>query len=69
MMPITIQLNKENYELPSLSSLADLIQSLQLDAKNIAVELNREIISKSRLKEVQLQDKDEVYLVRFVGGG
>jgi thiamine biosynthesis protein ThiS len=33
------------------------------------VELNREVVRRPRLAEVQLHDGDQVELVHFVGGG
>ncbi|MEK7485965.1 MAG: sulfur carrier protein ThiS [Planctomycetota bacterium] len=64
-----ILLNNEPYELSTGATLEDLLTFLKLEIKNFAVELNREIIPKTRLKQVPLKERDEVLLVSFVGGG
>lgn len=64
-----ILLNNEPYEVATGSTLNDLLNSLKLELKNFAVELNREIVPKTRLNQVSLQERDEVLLVSFVGGG
>lgn len=66
---IHITVNGETRELPQGSTLAQLIESLQLQGKRFAVERNNEIVPKSTLAEVILQDADKLEIVQAIGGG
>jgi thiazole synthase len=46
-----------------------MLGSLGLDAQRVAVERNREVVPRSRLGEVTVEDGDEYEIVHFVGGG
>ena len=50
-------------------SIADLVASLGLDVKKVAVERNREIVPRSTLADVALAEGDALEIVHFVGGG
>ncbi len=50
-------------------SLPQLIEQLGMKGDRVAVELNREIVSRSQWAETQLQDRDRLEIVHFVGGG
>lgn len=63
-----IQLNGEAYELPANSTLAALIEELHLEGR-LAVEVNEEIVPRSRFAEYRLQHQDRVEIVRAIGGG
>lgn len=49
--------------------LADYLNESGYDAQRIAVELNGEIVPKSKYASTVLKDGDAVEIVRFVGGG
>ena len=66
---ITIYLNGEAREVPEGLTLAELIDWLRLPADRVAVELNREIVQKSRWGETPIQPEDRLEVVHFVGGG
>ena len=66
---IEIRLNGEVKELPNGLTLDELVQKLELVPRRIAVEVNREIITRSEWPRRQLQDQDLVEIVHFVGGG
>ena len=51
------------------SSLSQLIDDLQLSGKRLAIEVNREIIPKSKHDTYILKDGDRVELVHAIGGG
>jgi len=53
----------------SESSLAELIEQLDLPAARIAVELNREVVRRSDWGSTMLKDDDRIEIVHFVGGG
>jgi sulfur carrier protein len=50
-------------------SLAQLIEQLGMKGDRVAVELNREIVSRAHWTEIQLHDGDHLEIVHFVGGG
>ncbi|MEJ2457125.1 MAG: sulfur carrier protein ThiS, partial [Novosphingobium sp.] len=52
-----------------LPSIADLVVSLDLDPKKVAVEHNAEIAPRSMLAAIALADGDVLEIVHFVGGG
>lgn len=51
------------------STLFELVQSLQLDGKRFAVEMNERIVPKSRLAETIIQNNDKIEIIQAVGGG
>ncbi|MGQ7830404.1 sulfur carrier protein ThiS [Altererythrobacter sp. Z27] len=64
----TITLNGESRQ-TSAETIAALVRELELDPAKVAVERNREIVPRSTLADVQLQDGDTLEIVHFVGGG
>lgn len=69
MSDLAITVNGEARRLPAPATLLDLLASLELDARSVVVELNREIVRRPRLGETPLSDGDRIELVHFVGGG
>ena len=67
-MAINIMLNGEQRQVRE-GSVADLVASLGLDVKKVAVERNRVIVPRSTLAEVALAEGDALEIVHFVGGG
>ncbi len=53
----------------SCQNLLQLIQELSLEGKRFAVEMNEMFISKSKLEQTQLSDKDRIEIIHAVGGG
>ncbi|SFC33001.1 sulfur carrier protein [Marinospirillum celere] len=64
-----ITLNGETHQLEEGQSVADLLEQLQLAGKRLAVEVNEEIIPKSRHTTQRLQANDRVEIVHAIGGG
>ena len=50
-------------------TMSELLVYLKLPAKKIAIERNREIISKSTYNTVRLNDGDIMEIIHFIGGG
>jgi sulfur carrier protein len=69
MSEVRLLINGESRVIPGPATLDDLLQHLELDARMVVVELNREIIRRARLAATGLKDGDAVELVHFVGGG
>ncbi len=63
-----IFLNGEPQE-TSCQNLLQLIQELSLEGKRFAVEMNERIISKSKLEQTHISDRDHIEIIHAVGGG
>ncbi|MFA7606176.1 MAG: sulfur carrier protein ThiS [Rhodocyclaceae bacterium] len=66
---IEILVNGEKQQLPAASSVATLLDMLDLTGRRIAVERNGEIVPRSRHAEQPLTDGDRLEIVVAVGGG
>jgi len=66
---INIQLNGETRQVAAGQSIAALVKTLELDPAKVAVERNREIVPRSTLADVSIEDGDALEIVHFVGGG
>ena len=64
-----ILLNGERREWPREQSIEHLLQDLALDARVVAVELNRLVVKRGRYADTLVRENDEVEIVSFVGGG
>ena len=50
-------------------TLVELLERLGMKGDRVAIELNREIVSRSQWAETSLRDGDRLEIVHFVGGG
>ncbi len=66
---MNIVLNGEPVEAPDRISVAGLIRQLKLENKRLALELNREIVPRSRYDEVTIEPGDQIEIVHAIGGG
>ncbi|WP_308223048.1 MULTISPECIES: sulfur carrier protein ThiS [unclassified Sphingomonas] len=66
---ITIIVNGEHRRVVAGLSLADLASELGLVPEKVAVERNLEVVPRSTLAQVMVEDGDELEIVHFVGGG
>ncbi len=66
---ITITVNGEHRRVAGGISLADLANELGLVSEKVAVERNLEVVPRSTLAQVMVEDGDEIEIVHFVGGG
>lgn len=64
-----ITLNGERRDWPREQSIEHLLQDLALDARVVAVELNRLVVKRGRYADTLVRADDEVEIVSFVGGG
>jgi thiamine biosynthesis protein ThiS len=62
-------INGDEKTFPDFLSLAELIEQLAMKGDRVAVELNREIVSRAQWNGTQLKDGDRLEIVHFVGGG
>ena len=66
---IKINLNGRPLFLPKGTSVYEVIKKNKLYLNKIAVELNKEIINKKKIKKILLKNKDKIEIVHFIGGG
>jgi thiazole synthase len=66
---ISIHLNGEHRRVRQGITLAELANEIGLAPEKVAVERNLEIVPRSTLAQVVVEDGDELEIVHFVGGG
>jgi sulfur carrier protein len=64
-----IILNGEEKVLDGPRTVSDLLVEIGLRDRRVAVEVNREIVPRSRHAEHELNNDDRVEVVRAIGGG
>jgi thiazole synthase len=66
---LSIRVNGEHRRVAPGISITDLLRELGLDPLRVGVERNLELVAKSTLGEVKVEDGDDYEIVHFVGGG
>ena len=66
---ISIRINGEHRRVREGLTLAELASELGFAPEKVAVERNLEVVPRSTLKDVTVEDGDELEIVHFVGGG
>jgi sulfur carrier protein len=66
---IHLSVNGEPRRLDADASVSQLLESLELAGKRVAVEKNGEIVPRSRYAQTVLSDGDRLEIVVAVGGG
>ena len=51
------------------TNLSDLLKTLKIPLKKVAIELNQEIVDKKKLNKQILKNNDKIEIVHFIGGG
>ncbi len=64
-----MKVNGQQIELKNSISVYDFLVEQNYNVDRVAIELNGEIISKTKFQSTTLKDSDEVEIVCFVGGG
>ena len=64
-----IRVNGEHRRVPGGITVAQMVNELGLDPLRVAVERNLEIVPRSTLGDVCVEDGDDFEIVHFVGGG
>ncbi|HET7586474.1 MAG TPA: sulfur carrier protein ThiS [Gammaproteobacteria bacterium] len=64
-----ITLNGESADFPDDLTATRLIEQLELGGRRIAMEVNGEIVPRSRYTEYTFQPGDRVEIVHAIGGG
>ena len=66
---MVIRLNGSAREVAGPLSVQALLESLGIDPRTVAVELNRVVVRRARYSETMIEPGAEVEIVAFVGGG
>jgi sulfur carrier protein len=66
---VTISVNGEAIEVPSGTTVAALLQLLDVESAQIAVELDGNVAQRERWREISIAPGATLEIVRFVGGG
>ncbi len=66
---MNIQLNGQNREVADNITISTLLESLELTGKRLAVEVNEDLITRSKFDSHQLSEGDHVEIVQAIGGG
>jgi len=64
-----LKINGKEQDMAKCDSLLELIDTKKLNRKTIVVEHNHMIVPKERWHEVILNERDNIEIVSFVGGG
>ncbi|REJ65381.1 MAG: sulfur carrier protein ThiS [Planctomycetota bacterium] len=64
-----IVINEENRQLAAGTTVARLLESLDLEPKHVAVELNLDLVPRGEHAERVLAEGDVLEIVTLVGGG
>ena len=66
---IKIKINGNIKKIEENTRLSNLINTLKIPLKKVAIELNQEIIDKKKLTRIILKKNDKIEVVHFIGGG
>jgi thiamine biosynthesis protein ThiS len=66
---MTARVNGESRPVTEGSTIADLLQSFGLPAKNVLVERNGEPVGRDNFGAERIQDNDQIEIINMVAGG
>ena len=66
---IGLTINGDTKQVASETTLAELLDDLQVNRQQVAVEVNAEIVPRESHESHALADGDQVEIVTLVGGG
>jgi len=66
---VKIVVNDETREVPSGTTVAELLATLDVEPRHVAVEINLDLVPRARHAEHQLSAGDVMEIVTLVGGG
>ena len=66
---IQIYINGKKKNINSNCNLIDIIKEYSLINKLVAVEINQEVIPKSRYKTITINKNDKIEILELIGGG
>ena len=66
---IKIKVNGKIIIFDNNTSVEKLTKKLKIPLNKVAIELNKKILDKKKLKKVKLNNGDKIEIVHFIGGG
>jgi thiazole synthase len=66
---LEVRVNGQHRRVPGGISIAKMLNEIGIDPAKVAVERNLEIVPRSSLAEVSVENGDQYEIVHFVGGG
>ena len=66
---VGIRVNGEHRRVPDGVSITEMLNEIGIDPARVAVERNLEIVPRSSLSELCVENGDNYEIVHFVGGG
>ena len=66
---VKLQVNGEARTVPGPLTVAQLLQHLGVETRQVGVERNRTLVLRAEFDRTELCDGDEIEIVTFVGGG
>ena len=66
---IKIKINGKIKSITKDSNLSVVLKNLKIPITKVAIELNKEIINKKKIREIKLKNNDIIEIVHFIGGG
>jgi|TARA_B110000263_G_scaffold221646_1_gene210238 thiamine biosynthesis protein ThiS len=66
---IKIKVNGKKMLFDENIMVINLVKKLKIPLNKVAIELNKKIIDKKKIKKVKLNNNDILEIVHFIGGG
>ena len=66
---LAVQVNGETRQVAAGCTIAGMLRAMGIAPERVAVERNREIVPRSTLEELAVNEGDAFEIVHFVGGG
>ena len=66
---IKIKVNGKKLVFDYNASVEKLTKKLKIPLNKVAIELNKKILDKKKLKKIKLRSDDKIEIVHFIGGG
>jgi len=66
---IKIKVNGKKIIFNSNQSIDELIKKLKIPLNKVAIELNKKILDKKKIKKIKINNNDDIEIVHFIGGG
>jgi sulfur carrier protein len=66
---VRVRINGQDRDIPDGSTIARLLQDMDAPPQRVAVEVNRELVTRSRFGQTTLNEGDAIEIVTLVGGG
>ena len=66
---IKIKINGKIKSIIQDTNLSMVLKNLKIPLNKVAIELNEEIIDKTKINKIKLNKNDKIEIVHFIGGG